>query len=265
MPLVLLEVDHPIATLTLSRPEKLNAITTPMLEELRATQADLAGKEEARCVVLTGAGRAFSAGADIDELHATDALFIRRQIGRIHAVCEAIERLPWPVVAAVRGHCLGAGHEIVVACDLTIAADDARIGYPEIQLGIPSVVHAALTMRYASIGIVRELMYTGETIDAPEALRVGLVNRVVPGERLLEEARALAGRIAANTPTALRLQKELINQRWLRTDLESAIVSSMDLLALARTSPEARKRMAANRERLQGKRETAGDRARSAE
>lgn len=250
MPLVLVEAHAPVAVVTLNRPEKLNALTSPLLEELCRAVVALGEQEEARCVVLAGAGRAFCAGADVDELHASDALAIRRQIDRLRRVCEAIERLPWPVVAAVHGYCLGAGHEIAVACDLTIAAEGTRLGYPEIRLGIPSVIHAALTMRYAPIGAVRELMYTGDTIDAEEARRVGLVNRVVPGERLLEEALGLARRIGRNSATALRLQKELINQRWLRTDLESAITSSMDLLALARTSPEARQHMAAYREGL---------------
>jgi enoyl-CoA hydratase/carnithine racemase len=172
-----------IARVSIERAAKLNSLDTPALEALAQAVSGLPA--EVRAVVVTGAGeRAFAGGADIDELATLDSASAREFITRVHRACAALRECPVPVIARVNGYALGAGLELAAACDLRIAAAHAVFGMPEVRLGIPSVVEAALLPRLIGAGRARWLVMTGGTIDAAQALAWGLVERVVPGAEL---------------------------------------------------------------------------------
>lgn len=202
-----------VATITLNRPEAMNAFGTPQLERLLAVLRDLRADRTVRCVVLTGAGeRAFAAGADIKAM----AAFSPREglaFGRLgHAVVAAVEDLPKPVIAAVNGFALGGGCELALACDLRLASETARFAQPEVGLGIPPGWGGTQRLpRLVGPGLAAELIFTGRRVAADEALRIGLVNAVHPADRLLPEATALARRIAAQSPRALAAAKRAMS------------------------------------------------------
>lgn len=198
-----------VVTLTLDRPKALNALDVPTLESLAAAFRDLAADAGVRAVVLTGAGeKAFCAGADIGAMAAMSPgdghAFAR--LG--HGVAAAIEALPAPVVAAVNGVALGGGLELTLACDLVVASERARLGQPEIALGvIPGFGGTQRLVRRVGLGRARELIYLGTIIPAADALRFGLVDRVVPPAEVAPAAAALAAELAAKAPVALREAK----------------------------------------------------------
>jgi enoyl-CoA hydratase/carnithine racemase len=202
-----LESRDGIAVVTLHRPEARNAINLEVVNELRAA-LDLAVRDAGtRALILTGAGTtAFASGADIRELLRRRAIDALRGINS--SLFLEIERFPLPTIAAVNGYALGGGCELALACDLRIASESARFGQPEVGLGIIPAAGATYRLpRLVGAGRAQELILTGRIIDAEEALRIGLVNRVVPGNRLLEEARATAALIARKGPLALRAAK----------------------------------------------------------
>jgi len=202
-----LESRDGIAVVTLHRPEARNAINLEVVNELRAA-FDLAARDSAtRALILTGAGTAaFASGADIRELLGRRAADALRGINS--SLFLEIERFPLPTIAAVNGYALGGGCELALACDLRIASESARFGQPEVGLGIIPAAGATYRLpRLVGAGRAQELILTGRIIDAEEALRIGLVNRVVPGDRLLEEARATAALIARKGPLAVRAAK----------------------------------------------------------
>lgn len=209
-PLVLTERVGSVAILTLNRPEKRNAIDLAMVQALHGILAELARDADLACLILTGAGKAFAAGADIGELRARnrfDAL-----AGINSRLFQAVEQFPTPVIAAIQGWALGGGCELALACDLRIAGESARFGQPEVTLGIlPGAGATQRLPRLVGLGMARELIFTGRIIDAAEALRIGLVNRVVHDDGLLDAAQELASQIAANGPLALRLAKLALN------------------------------------------------------
>jgi enoyl-CoA hydratase len=207
------ERDGAIAILTLNRPAVLNALDAELLERLRRTLDDYASDATLRAVIVTGAGdRAFAAGADIAELAALpDAAAGEAQARIGQHVTESIERLPVPVIAAVNGFALGGGCELAMACDFRIASDNAKFGQPEVNLGVPPGYGGTQrTTRLLGPGTALFLCLTGETIDAAEALRIGLVQRVVPLGELLPEARRIAAAIAAKAPLAVAATKRAI-------------------------------------------------------
>ena len=168
-----------VARVTVNRPEKLNALDRPALAALHDAFAGLAADPDLRVAVLTGAGaRAFIGGADIAMLNGLDPAGARSMIEAVHGVCQAIRDLPVPVIARVNGWCLGAGLEIAAACDLRLASEGAMFGMPEVRVGLPSVVEAALLPRLVGWGKARELVYLGRNYDAKEAEAMGLVERV---------------------------------------------------------------------------------------
>jgi enoyl-CoA hydratase len=196
-----------IAEVVLNRPAARNAINLPMAQALQAALEDLSRREDVRVVILTGAGdKAFAAGADIADLYARTS---REALLSINArLFQGVEEFPLPTVAAIRGYALGGGLELALACDIRIAADDAKLGLPEVSLGIfPAAGGTRRLPRLIGDGLARELVFTGRIVNADEALRIGLVNRVVPSGRLEEEARALAAEIAKNGELALRMAK----------------------------------------------------------
>jgi enoyl-CoA hydratase len=202
-----------VAVVTINRPDKLNALNDRTVSELEAAFADLGADAALRGVVVTGAGeKAFVAGADIGELATESAVGGRERSVRGQAVFNRIENLGKPVVAAVNGFALGGGCELALACHLRIASENARLGTPEVKLGI--MCGYGGTQRLARLvgkGRALELLLTGEMVDAQEALRIGLVNRVVPKERLIEEAEAVLRKMIANGPLSLRFTLEAVN------------------------------------------------------
>jgi enoyl-CoA hydratase len=202
-----------IAVVTVNRPEKLNALDDLTVTELGAAFADLAGDASVGGVILTGAGeKAFVAGADIGELSRESPVLGKERSLRGQRVLDRIESLGKPVIAAVNGFALGGGCELALACHLRLASESARLGTPEVKLGL--MCGFAGTQRLARLvgkGRALELLLTGEMVGAQEALRIGLVNHVHPKEKLLAEAEALLRRMLANGPLSLRFTLEAVN------------------------------------------------------
>ena len=223
-----------VAFVTLGNPAKLNVLSTPLMGRFVAAFDDLAGREDLRAVVLTGAGeRAFVGGADVDEMAALEGPDAARAfIGRVHACCAAVRELPVPVIATIKGWCLGAGLELACACDLRLAAEDARFGMPEVRLGIPSVVEAALLPGLIGWGRTREMLIFGEVIDAREAHRIGLVESISPAEELEAALQSRLASLRTAGPRAVRLQKALI-RRWEGPSLDAAIAAGIEAFASA--------------------------------
>jgi enoyl-CoA hydratase len=206
--------DRPVAVVTFNRPHVLNALNTAMLGELDRAMSELASDDGVRVVILTGAGdRAFVAGADIKELAAQTAVSGRELALAGQRVFDRIENLGKPVIAAINGFALGGGCELAMACTLRIAADTARLGQPEINLGLmPGYAGSQRLARLVGKGKAMEMLLTGVPIPAAEAERAGLVNRVVPAAALMDEARALAAQLAGNAPIATRYILDAVNR-----------------------------------------------------
>ncbi len=202
---LLLGVDGPIATVTLNRPEVLHALNAPMFDELERVFAALDADDSVRVVLLTGAGeRAFAAGADIRGLTETDAESGRKVSDRGQAVMRQIELCRKPVIACVNGAALGGGCELAMACTLRIASDTAKMGLPEVKLGlIPGYGGTQRLVRLVGRGAALKMMLTGVLVGAEEALRLGLVQEVAPAAELMARARALATVIAGMAPLAV--------------------------------------------------------------
>lgn len=213
---LLVERDGMLVTVTLNRPKQLNAINRTMVRELDELASALEADGGVRVVIFTGAGdRAFLAGADISEfqgLTPIEALGFSQRIQRLYS---RIEALPQVTIAAVNGFALGGGCELTQCCDLVLAAERARFGQPEINLGVlPGAGGTQRLARLVGMHRAKELNLLGEMIDAQEAHRMGLVNRVVPADGLMAEARALAERLLTKAPLTLRLIKEAMNEGY---------------------------------------------------
>jgi enoyl-CoA hydratase/carnithine racemase len=232
-----------VARVTLDRPP-LNLLNAALIAGLGGTFRELGRDPEVRVVVLDGAGRAFSAGVEVQAMRDLDPASARAFIAALHDTIAALREVPAPVLARLHGHVLGGALELVLACDLRLAAASCRLGMPEIQVGIPSVIEAALLPGLIGWGRTAELLLTSEMIDAVEAERWGLVNRAVPDAALEGEVAAWVGRLLALPPRALRLQKALLG-RWRHADLASAVALSMDAFAMAYTTDEPRRAMQA--------------------
>jgi enoyl-CoA hydratase len=210
---ILVERQDRIAIITLNRPGVLNALSQATVDELEAAIDELGADEGVRAIVITGAGeKAFAAGADIKELHALQSATEAAQfIGRRHRFLFKLAKLPKPVIAALNGYALGGGCELALACDIRIAAETARLGQPEINVGmIPGTGGTQRMLRLVGPGMAKYLILTGDHVSAQEALRIGLVEKVVPPEKLMDEAKALATKLAAKPPIAIALAKQAI-------------------------------------------------------
>lgn len=198
-----------IATLTLNRPAARNALDRQLAADLLAALTDLHARAALRAVVVTGAGdRAFSAGADLAERQSLTPAERTAHTAAINAAADALAALPMPTFAAVHGYALAGGAELALACDLRLAATDATFGFPEVRIGIfPGAGGLVRLPRLIGLGPARDLLYTGRRLDAAEAHRLGLVDRLVPPADLLPAAHALAAEIAANAPLAVRAVK----------------------------------------------------------
>ena len=225
-PQVLLTVEGYIATLTLNRPEAMNAMGHDLARDLEAALDRLEAAQEVRAVVATGAGdRAFSVGGDIKERGAMSLDERWEHALRLGRCFDRIETLPLPVIAAINGFCFGGGMEMAVACDLRIASERAEVGFLEVKLGVfPGAGGPARLTRLVGKGRAKLVLYTGRRFPAAEGLAMGLVERVVPQGRLMEEACALAAEIAANGPLAVRALKRLVD-----TCYEADLASSQEL------------------------------------
>lgn len=227
---VLYETDGPIATITLNRPDKLNALNTEAVLELDRRIAEAGADDSIKVVLLAANGRAFSAGYDInDEIEdkTETALEWQPVLRRDADVTMRIWSCPKPTIAVVQGYCLAGACEIAMACDMVVAADDAKFGEPEIQYGSGPVT---LLMPFI-LGQKKtnELLFTGDKITAEEALTLGLVNKVVPREDLEEAARALALRIAPTPLPILRLTKQALNKAYEAKGLKAAVDANINI------------------------------------
>jgi enoyl-CoA hydratase/carnithine racemase len=230
---LLVNCEEGITTITINRPHRANALNRGVVRELKQAVEATYDLPETRVVVITGAGdRAFAGGADLHELASLDVLKGEQFIRAVHEAFKAIREHPAPVIAAVNGHALGAGLELVMSCDIAIAAENAQLGMPEVKVGLPSVIECALMPHLIGLMRTRELLLTGDNIDAREACRIGLVNQVVPLTELPAAVRRMADRLSSNGPRALKLQKELIN-RWLNLPMDEAIEAGIKSLATA--------------------------------
>lgn len=242
--LVLSAREGAVVTLTLNRPEKRNALDLALVRRLGAELDALAADPEVRALVITGAGdKAFVAGADIAELRERGA---EESLAGINSgLFRKVEEFPWPVVAAVRGFALGGGMELAMACDIRVAGESARFGQPELNLGIlPAAGGMHRLPALVGMGLAKDLVLTGRVLDAREALAAGLVSRVVPDERLLEEAQAAARAAAGMAPLATRLAKSIMNSLF-RVRPDTAFTMETAAQAVLFESAEKRARMTA--------------------
>jgi len=211
---LLVDVKDGVAFVTVNRPDKLNALNDQVVADLRQAVLTLKADATVKGVILTGAGpKAFVAGADIGELAKQDVLDGRERALNGQAVLTAIETMGKPVIAAVNGFALGGGCELAMACHIRIASETAKFGQPEVKLGItPGYGGTQRLPRIVGKGRALHLLLTGETIDAQEALRIGLVTKVVPQDQLMAEAEKLMRQILANGPVAVALTIEAVHQ-----------------------------------------------------
>lgn len=237
-PLVLREATPWGVRLTLNRPDKLNAISAELRDELEAAIADAAADDRIRVIAIAGAGRAFCAGYDLGEEQPATALGWRDVLGRDVAATLAVLHCPKPVIAQVHGFAVAGGLELAMACDLIVAAEDARLGEPEIRFGSAPVT---LLMPFV-IGQkkTRELLLTGDLIDAAKAERIGLVNRVVPGDRLAAEVDTLADRLARVEPDVMAPTKLMLNRAMDAAGFAQAVEMGLDLQSFINLSETSR-------------------------
>jgi enoyl-CoA hydratase len=220
-----------VARVTIDNPAKLNILSAEVLRQLAATVKSLGEDPKVRIVVLTGAGeKAFVGGAQLETLGALEPKTARAFITLIHEACAAMRECPVPVVARINGYCLGAGLEIAACCDLRLAAAHAVFGMPEVRLGIPSVVEAAMLPRLVGTGRARWLVMTGETIDAERALAWGLIEEVFPAESFDRQFDQRIDALLAGDPEAMRAQKRLC-RLWEEAPLAESVRVSIDAFA----------------------------------
>lgn len=227
-----------IATLTVHGDKSMNIIGTPAILALTAELARLRDVPGLRVLVLRGQDdRAFIGGADIAEMAALTPETARAFITRLKDLCEAVRLFPVPVIARLAGWCLGGGLEVAMACDLRLADTGAQFGMPEVKVGIPSVIHAALLPRLVGPSAATWLLLTGDTIDATSALAQGLVHRVHPLDQLDDAVQRTAGQLAGLGTQVLRQQKRLMRD-WARLPLEDAMAASVAEFGSAFTTGE---------------------------
>jgi enoyl-CoA hydratase len=237
---LLIERDDAVAIVTLNRPKVLNALNGQTLTELASAMAAFRDDADVRAIVLTGAGeKSFVAGADINELAALSPVAGKEHARHGQRIFDAIEQLGKPVIAAINGFALGGGCELAMACTLRIAADSARFGQPEINLGlIPGYAGSQRLPRLVGKGVALEILLSGDMISAQRAYEIGLVNRVVPAVDVVAEARKLAHTLASKAPIAVRYILDAVNHgldtpfaqgEYLETSLFGTIASSADM------------------------------------
>jgi enoyl-CoA hydratase len=243
---LLLSKEGALATITFNNPKALNALTAASFDALERMFGELEQDAAVRVVIITGAGeKAFAAGGDIGHLGTLDAAGAREFALLAQRVIDRIETFPKPVIAAINGYALGGGCELAMGCDLRIAADTARFGQPEVKLGIiPGFAGTQRLARLVGKGKAKELVFTGEMVDAEEACRIGLVNRVVPRDELLAETRLLALQICERSASAIKLAKDAIDN-GLEMDFTRGSRYEADLFALCFTTADCKEGISA--------------------
>jgi len=239
---IIVEKKDGVVKITLNRPDKLNAMSYDLLLELASALRDVDKDESVRVVVITGAGdRAFCAGADISTFKKATSIFeVRDYTGLGQEVTMMIENLGKPVIAAVNGFAFGGGCELAMACDLTIAAESAMLGQPEINLGIlPGWGGTQRLTRLVGRKKAREMVFTGETITAKEAERLGLVNKAVPASELEATVKKYCETLMSKSPIALKMAKEAIN-RGIEVDLPTGLILEREASAVCGTSEDSK-------------------------
>ncbi|MBI4267014.1 MAG: enoyl-CoA hydratase/isomerase family protein [Chloroflexi bacterium] len=231
---ILLNKEGDIATITINRPEVRNALDIKTRQELRVAVEDVAEDDSVRVVIFTGAGdKAFVAGADITSFKGlTPAMHLGNAytVGSL-GLFQKIRQMDKPTIAAINGYCLGGGCELAMCCDIRVAAENASFGQPEINIGvIPGAGGTQMLPRLVGIGKAKELCFTGDIINAREAERLGLVNKVVPAEKLQEEVLNLARRIAGKSPLILKYLKRSLNMS-LQTNLDNGLAFETETMA----------------------------------
>ncbi len=248
------EKKENVGLLILNRPEKMNAISQELTAELSLLLDEIENDAELRVIVITGEGdKAFMAGADINELVDRDARLGRRVSRERQEIFSRIENLHVPVIAAVNGYALGAGLELALACSIRICSEKAQFGAPEVKLGIiPGDGGTQRLPRLVGQGRAMEMIITGDFIDAQEAYRIGLVNKVFPLDKLMEKAMELAQKIALRPPLAVRYAKEAVN-RSQEGDTASGFALESYLHALSCTTEDKKEGVSAFLEKRKGK------------
>lgn len=226
-----ISTENQICTLKISNPSQLNALNSSLLKELDEAVGEIETNQDIRVLIITGEGRSFVAGADISEMADLDSIAAGEFAFSGASVFRKIELLPIPVIAAINGFALGGGCELALACDIRIASENAKLGQPEVSLGItPGFSGTVRLSRIVGVAKAKELIYTGKVIDASEAFSIGLLNKVYTAETLMDEVNKMAEKIAGNAPIAVRNAKRSINDS---VDLSSdeAIKNEMRLFA----------------------------------
>lgn len=244
---LLVDIDNDgIATVVIHRPQALNALNAATVEELDRLFAELAANSAAKVIIITGSGeKSFVAGADIREMKDKNAVEARQWSQLAQEVFQKIEELPKPVIAAVNGYALGGGCELAMACDIRIASEKARFGQPEVSLGIPPGFGGTQRLpRLVGKGRAKELLFTGEIIDAAEAYRIGLVNQVAVPEELMDKARAMAYKLMTRAPFAVQVCKAAVN-KGMDMDLNSATAYEAEVFGLCFATRDQKEGMAA--------------------
>ena len=238
---IIYEVKGGIATITFNRPKALNALNGALLGELSQALDEISADEDIRALVLTGAGdKSFVAGADITELATFNSLSAKHFAQKGHRIIQKLQQFPIAVIAAVNGFALGGGTEIAIACDFIYASENAKFGQPEINLGvIPGFGGTQRLPRLIGTNMAKELIFTGKMLSAAEALQIGLANKVVPQEQLMEEVMKTAGQIASKGKVSMREAKQAIN-RGMDVDLGTGCGIEIDAFAISFASSDAK-------------------------
>jgi enoyl-CoA hydratase/carnithine racemase len=248
-PLVLVRLDRRgaaghVATVSINNPARLNSLSTPVIEAFIDAVSALHHDPDLRALIVTGKGeRAFMGGANLFELAELDPASVRTFITGVHRMSQVLRDLPVPTIARVNGFCLGAGLEVMAACDMHLASDNAVFGMPEVKIGLPSVVEAALLPQLIGWGRTRLLLYTAMNIDARRALEWGLVEQVVPLAGLDAALEEWVSAIVESGPRAIRLQKELIRE-WEAMPMNDAIQAGVRSIMRAYETDEPRRMVA---------------------
>ena len=242
---IILKKENETAVLTISRPEALNALNGEMLDELDRVLDEAAADKEIKALIITGEGRSFVAGADIAVQSVFDVEAGRAWGRKGSAVFRKLELMEIPTIAAVNGFALGGGCELALACDMIVASRKAKFGQPEVGLGItPGFSGTQRLPRKIGAAKAKELIFTGEMIDGTEAERIGLANKVVEPEELMDAALELAGRIVSNAPIAVKYAKACID-RGLDASLENGILMENELFAMCYATEDQKEGMTA--------------------
>ncbi len=243
---ILLTKDEGIGFVTINRPQNLNALDRTTVEEISEVIDLVGADDEIKVMILTGAGdKAFVAGGDIGFMQEMTGLEARGFARFGQGVLRKMENLPKPVIAAINGFCLGGGCELAMACDFSIASDRAKFGQPEVGLGVTAGFGGTQRLpRLIGMNKARQLLYTGDTINAQEAARIGLVNEVVPHEELMDHVIGIARRIITKGQMAVRFSKAALND-GMQTDIDRAMIIESDIFGLCFSTEDQKEGMKA--------------------